>query len=473
MVAKAIKPLKFSQLSPDAQRLHHLVRMHQALGTASKPTVVPRAQYPHALEVSYATHLVGMIQVAREAMKPAMDKLGALLDSARTARGDADDFAPAQPKWFAGLPVMIENPAGSTRRWSDEHDNTTGETLMHYSYGYIDGIGGADGEDVDVYLGPDENAPWVYIVHQTKAPAFDEYDEDKVMLGFPSADVARAAYEGQYNNPDFFGGMTVMSLSDFKEEIAQHDRGMIAHHDRYDAANIAWRMSCWRMDAGEGSRARALIEAARLRLTDAIHPNRVDAIASKFAKQTSEWQRMQLRRQAKAALGIDVTTTDTNIPALIEHFVSENVALIKSLGNKTLDDVEKIVTRAITSGRQTEDVAKDIDERFDIGERHARMIARDQIGKLNGQISASRHRELGLRRFIWRTVGDDRVREEHEDLENESEAEPFDYDDPPDTDDGPAMPGEPILCRCTDEPVYADITDPSDEGDEDEGDDED
>jgi SPP1 gp7 family putative phage head morphogenesis protein len=637
VVAKAIKPLKLSQLSPDGQRLHRLVHMHRSIGTASAPTLIPRVQYPHALEVSYANQLVGMITVAREATKPAMDQLGKLLDSARAARGDADDPSPSRQQWYAGLPVVVENPAGSVRRWTDEHDNTTGETRMHYAYGYIDGVRGADGEDVDCYLGPDENAPWVYIVRQLRPqqaepdkglgdrrgfdlqatrdlsacePSAEEldqlraieaqfswrsgggvsaalehavdraianakmardagnggalsaeakcfldvpearssvlasmvgllhdakirdvvvetvpvdmvndlisrktsperalhdyavlqalasaivdeaiervttepsnvsilarpaheadhnssslpwvFDEQKIMLGFSSADIAKAAYLLQYDDPKFYGGMTVMSLDDFKAELAEHTGGMISHRDSAPRA--------WRMDAGEGARARALIEGARLRLTDAIHPNRVDAIATKFAKQTSDWQRMQLRRQAKAALGIDVTTTDTNIPALIEHFVSENVSLIKSFGNKTMDDVEKIVTRAITSGRQTEDVAKDIGDRFDIGERHARMIARDQIGKLNGQISATRHRELGLRRFIWRTVGDDRVRDEHTDLQEESESEPFEYGDPPDTDDGPAMPGEPILCRCSDEPVYADITDPSGEDDND------
>jgi len=56
---------------------------------------------------------------------------------------------------------------------------------MHFDYGEIDGEVGADGDPLDVYLGPDPDAPFVYVVHQLKAPPFEVFDEDKVMLGFP------------------------------------------------------------------------------------------------------------------------------------------------------------------------------------------------------------------------------------------------------------------------------------------------
>ncbi len=83
---------------------------------------------------------------------------------------------------------------------------------MRYDYGYIDGALGADGDSVDVYLGPDETAQWVYAVHQNKVPDFTTYDEDKVMLGWSSADAARDAYVEQYDDPRFFGGMSMIPV---------------------------------------------------------------------------------------------------------------------------------------------------------------------------------------------------------------------------------------------------------------------
>ena len=110
---------------------------------------------------------------------------------------------------FAGFPVVMECPAGSVRFEA---------RVMKYAYGYIDGALGADGEEVDVYLGPDESAQWVYVVHQTKQPDFELYDEDKVMLGFSSANAARDAYIEQYDER-FFGGMSMMPIETFRRKI--------------------------------------------------------------------------------------------------------------------------------------------------------------------------------------------------------------------------------------------------------------
>lgn len=118
-------------------------------------------------------------------------------------------------KTFAGLPVTIETPKGSTRFWTDT-DGSQGQTKMRYDYGYVQGASGADGDSVDVYLGPTEDAQDVYIIHQNRKPDFVVYDEDKVMLGFDSVNHARDAYLAHYNDDRFFGSMTVMSLADFK-----------------------------------------------------------------------------------------------------------------------------------------------------------------------------------------------------------------------------------------------------------------
>ncbi|GHT90004.1 hypothetical protein FACS1894137_19360 [Spirochaetia bacterium] len=88
---------------------------------------------------------------------------------------------------------------------------------MYFDYGYIRGTEGVDGDHVDVYIGPDEEASSVYIVHQND-PVTGKYDEDKVMLGFPSLHDARAAYLKQYDRPGFLGKVDIMSIEEFREK---------------------------------------------------------------------------------------------------------------------------------------------------------------------------------------------------------------------------------------------------------------
>lgn len=202
-------------------------------------------------------------------------------------------------------------------------------------------------------------------------------------------------------------------------------------------------------DADESKRAATLIDQARRALVQSTQPAGVESLAQQFGKRTQEFNRVQLGRQVKAALGVDVLADNPKVKAALDHFVQENAALIKSIPSQVIDQVEGIVNRAFTSGSLHGDVADEIEQRFNVGESRARLIARDQIGKLYGQTNAIRQQELGVERFIWRTAGDERVREEHEELDGQE----FDYDDPPDE----GLPGEPIQCRCYAEPVFGDI----------------
>ena len=124
---------------------------------------------------------------------------------------------PKRVTW-RGLRIDIENPRGTWRvgvGW---------RVYMLSDYGYIRKTDGADGEDVDVYLGPQLNAPNVYIVHQRKHPDFALYDEDKCMIGYPDAAAAKRAYEAQYDNPAFFGAMEEFAAVDFPAHVKKYKK---------------------------------------------------------------------------------------------------------------------------------------------------------------------------------------------------------------------------------------------------------
>lgn len=120
---------------------------------------------------------------------------------------------------FRGLDIAIENSKGSTRTWKDAFGKETGSTFMHHAYGYIRRTKGTDDDHVDVYVGPDEAAENVFIVNQMRKPDFKTFDEQKVMLGFPDAAAAKAAYLKQYNDPRFFGSMKAMPFEEFKMKV--------------------------------------------------------------------------------------------------------------------------------------------------------------------------------------------------------------------------------------------------------------
>jgi len=123
---------------------------------------------------------------------------------------------------FAGLPIVIENPAGSIRSGYNPATGKRWQVTMQHPYGYVAGTEGADGDEVDVFLGPDEDAADVYVVRTVAGPKGNQrIDEDKVMVGFPSKAAAKKAFMANYSDPSFFGSIEAMPLAEFKKRIAE------------------------------------------------------------------------------------------------------------------------------------------------------------------------------------------------------------------------------------------------------------
>jgi hypothetical protein len=139
-----------------------------------------------------------------------------------------------------GLPISIENRKGSNRKWKDR-DGNEGSTKMRHAYGYIRGTHGADDDEIDCFLGPDDNASRVFVVHQRIRKddgTFYGHDEDKVMLGFSSAREAKRAYLVHYNDPGFFGSMTELSTAKFKKVIDRNKGKQLKLVKSFDAGEI-------------------------------------------------------------------------------------------------------------------------------------------------------------------------------------------------------------------------------------------
>jgi hypothetical protein len=119
---------------------------------------------------------------------------------------------------FRNLDISIENKKGSIRKWFNPQDNSHGEQKMTWPYGYIRMTEGMDGDHVDCFIGPNEQAPNVYVITTSRAPHFRTVDEQKCMLGFNSAEEAKKAFLENYNNPKFFRDMKELTYEEFERK---------------------------------------------------------------------------------------------------------------------------------------------------------------------------------------------------------------------------------------------------------------
>lgn len=193
-----------------------------------------------------------------------------------------------------------------------------------------------------------------------------------------------------------------------------------------------------------------IVRQLQERFNAALDLDGFTAALDRLASGVDAFSREQWRRQLRAVLGVDLVG-DPRLGPILAGFRTENVALIRSL---TADKVARVHRLLVAGGTSTrvEELAKQIRAETSATRSRAALIARDQVLKLNGDVTEARHVAAGVVEYVWRTSRDERVRETHRDLDGTRQR----YDTPPIVDartNRRENPGRDYSCRCTAEPV--------------------
>lgn len=128
---------------------------------------------------------------------------------------------------FGGYDYTVETPKGVTRSGKDEQGKPWSVT-MHDTYGYILGKIGVDGDHIDMFINDAADLDTfdgnVYVVDQVN-PETGEFDEHKVMYGYPSEEAATEAYLANYSKGwKGLGKVTSVAKSTFDKWLESSDR---------------------------------------------------------------------------------------------------------------------------------------------------------------------------------------------------------------------------------------------------------
>lgn len=136
----------------------------------------------------------------------------------------------------------------------------------------------------------------------------------------------------------------------------------------------------------------------------------------------------------------------------INASIQENVALIKSIPQHYMTEVEGIVMRGYTRGRDLQYISDELRHRYGVTKRRAALIARDQSNKLNATITQARRVELGLFKAIWVHSGGGKE-PRHSHVKAGRDKLEFDVREGAYIDGEYILPGELINCLCTSKTV--------------------
>lgn len=134
--------------------------------------------------------------------------------------------------------------------------------------------------------------------------------------------------------------------------------------------------------------------------------------------------------------------------------IEENVGLIKSIPQQYHTQVQGIVMRSVTRGRDLEYLSKELQSRYQITKRRANLISLDQNNKVSSALLAARQTDLGIEEGVWMHSHAGREpRPTHVANDGKKFSIREGWFDPDPKVRKRIWPGELIRCRCTWRPV--------------------
>lgn len=190
----------------------------------------------------------------------------------------------------------------------------------------------------------------------------------------------------------------------------------------------------------------ARLDALFAALTDRVQERLrfVPPIIRRTARATDAHSIGEWRRQIRAAFGVDITLGNPDLRDMLRAWEANNLSLITRMSGDTVAGLRDVFVRGVIEGESLRSLTAQVRERLDVSEARAELIARTNVGQLNGQLQRARQTAAGVEEYTWHTSGDERVRPTHRARNNRV----YRWD-------GPGIrPGQEIRCRCSGSPVF-------------------
>lgn len=154
-----------------------------------------------------------------------MDKFAQIISAARNAahptqaQAASGNYRKGRTE-LHGLRIAIETAQGNRR--VGKSDGEPWSVISQAHYGELTGTRGADGDPLDVFIGPWPESELVYVINQNGKTG--RFDEHKIMLAFPDEESARKAYLNSYERGwNGLGSMLTCTIDQLKWWIKNGD----------------------------------------------------------------------------------------------------------------------------------------------------------------------------------------------------------------------------------------------------------
>jgi SPP1 gp7 family putative phage head morphogenesis protein len=157
-------------------------------------------------------------------------------------------------------------------------------------------------------------------------------------------------------------------------------------------------------------------------------------------------------RAAADAISVSPTITPESKEQLVDEYNKDMKRYVEDFSRSAVRSLREAVEDNAQKGYRYDRLIDVIKQRYGVTRSKAEFLARQETALFMSKYRELRFSEGGVRRYVWHTAGDKRVRDGHEALDGKT----FFYSNPPITNPATGArnnPGQDFNCRCVDAPV--------------------
>lgn len=167
-------------------------------------------------------------------------------------------------------------------------------------------------------------------------------------------------------------------------------------------------------------------------LPESSNNNIIMTVLGETADEALAFGNKEFVKMLEKGINVNLPTSAPWWEDMKASWAEDNYTLITSNAKKYVEQINILTEQAIVNGMSPMKLKEEILKATEgLSVKHCKLLARDQMGKLNGQITQAQMEEVGLDLYVWSTSADDRVRDSHAIMEG-------------------------LLCRWDDASVYSD-----------------
>jgi len=174
-----------------------------------------------------------------------------------------------------------------------------------------------------------------------------------------------------------------------------------------------------------------------------------ERLARRFVGRLSKAEKARFEQALKDAGWTVKFQNPRGVNNILQSGIIENVNLIKSIPEKYLTEVQSIVNIGIQNGKDLDYITRELHKRYEITERRANMIARDQNNKITAALDREHAQHLGITDAVWvYTYGSKEPRHTHIEMDGQRFKLSEGLYDPNPKVARKIQPAELVNCRC-------------------------